>query len=532
MGNLSNQYISQSFQSLLHLGSDNTASATFAEIQDALGNGVGVFVNTTGNLRVTNSISASAVSASTISGFGNPVSYSASVSDQLKALENITSSLINATGSYATTGSNNFIGNQTITGDLDVSGQLRVSSIYTTQETASVIFSSGSNILGDSITDTQTLNGLVRVSGSSQITGSMGISANLNVKGAISSSTITGMGNVTDYSASVFNQFYALNQYDTNNDIKWATLEPVTQSLINQVYSIEQFTASANPQLVNLSTSASVYNTKNTTLAPVTSSLIISSSNLAVSASIYNTKWDTLGSYTASVDTKFTTIGSLTGSYATTGSNTFSGKQTMNAGLFVPKSASSSSINSISCSLVVNPIDIVLTASTSLGQPGAIQLQGSSTNGVRVIGFMNAQSVGTGAPLWTIFNPVSSSATSQYLLGVGYTAISGAVNLITGQGGFLSGSIFARNPLNIGGGAAIVGNLVSYSDESGNGAIYINSKTTIDNNLSVTGSVTISSVLKLADNNPLPAGSDGSMAVSGSNLYFYSGSAWNKVTLG
>ena len=32
MGNLSSQYISQSFQSLLHLGSDTTASATLTEI--------------------------------------------------------------------------------------------------------------------------------------------------------------------------------------------------------------------------------------------------------------------------------------------------------------------------------------------------------------------------------------------------------------------------------------------------------------------------------------------------------------------
>ena len=294
MGNLSNQYISQSFQSLLHLGSDTTASATLTEIQDALGNGVGVFVGTTKNLKVIGSISASAVSASTINGFGNPVSYSASVAEQLKALENITSSLINVTGSYATTGSNNFVGNQNIAGDLEVSGQLRVTSIYTTQETSSIIFSSGSNILGDNTNDTQTLNGLVRVSGSSQITGSMGISDNLNVKGAISSSTITGMGNVTNFSASVFNQFYALNQYDINNDTKWATLQPVTSSLIDKVYSIEQFTASQQ-----------TYNTDN------------------------NTKWSTLSAYTSSNNTKWTTLGNLSSSFATTGSNTFIGNQTI-----------------------------------------------------------------------------------------------------------------------------------------------------------------------------------------------------------
>ena len=330
MGNLSSQYISQSFQSLLHLGSDNTASVTFAEIQDALGNGVGVFVNTTGNLRVTNAVSASAISASTISGFGNPVIYSASVSDQLRALENITSSLINKTGSYATTGSNNFIGNQTISGDLDVSGQLRVSSIYTTQETASVIFSSGSNILGDSILDTQTLNGLVRVSGSSQITGSMGISANLEVKSAISSSTITGMGNVTNYSASVFNQIYALNQYDANNDTKWSTLEPVTSSLINQVYSIELFTASAQLNLNQLNQASASTALTN----PFTASV--------------NTKFATLSNVTSSLI-------NFTGSAATTGSNTFIGTETITGSVVITGSAYG---NIVSLSITSNTASI------------------------------------------------------------------------------------------------------------------------------------------------------------------------------
>jgi len=330
MGNLSSQYISQSFQSLLHLGSDNTASVTFAEIQDALGNGVGVFVNTTGNLRVTNAVSASAISASTISGFGNPVTYSASVSDQLRALENITSSLINKTGSYATTGSNNFIGNQTISGDLDVSGQLRVSSIYTTQETASVIFSSGSNILGDSILDTQTLNGLVRVSGSSQITGSMGISANLEVKSAISSSTITGMGNVTNYSASVFNQIYALNQYDANNDTKWSTLEPVTSSLINQVYSIELFTASAQLNLNQLNQASASTALTN----PFTASV--------------NTKFATLSNVTSSLI-------NFTGSAATTGSNTFIGTETITGSVVITGSAYG---NIVSLSITSNTASI------------------------------------------------------------------------------------------------------------------------------------------------------------------------------
>ncbi len=45
----------------------------------------------------------------------------------------------------------------------------------------------------------------------------------------------------------------------------------------------------------------------------------------------------------------------------------------------------------------------------------------------------------------------------------------------------------------------------------------------------VTGSVTITDVLQLGQLDPLPGGADGQLAVSASNLYFYSGSAWNLI---
>ena len=265
-------------------------------------------------MRVNNSISASAISASTIFGFGNPVDYSASVSEQLVALENITSSLINATGSYATTGSNNFIGNQTISGDLEVSGQLRVSSIYTTQETSSIIFSSGSNIFGDSITDTQTLNGLVRVSGSSQITGSMGISANLNVKGIMSASRIDGMGNVTDFSQSIVNQFYTLNQNVDSFTGSIQQLNDATQSLYTSVAYLNDFTASAQTNLNQLN-------------------------QASASTALTNPFTASINSYTSSNNTKWTTLGNLTGSFATTGSNTFIGTETITGSVIITGSA-------------------------------------------------------------------------------------------------------------------------------------------------------------------------------------------------
>ena len=59
MGSLSNLYISQSYQSLIHLGTNNTASATLIGLEDGLGNSIGVSVNTVGNLYLSGTFSAS-----------------------------------------------------------------------------------------------------------------------------------------------------------------------------------------------------------------------------------------------------------------------------------------------------------------------------------------------------------------------------------------------------------------------------------------------------------------------------------------
>jgi hypothetical protein len=47
--------------------------------------------------------------------------------------------------------------------------------------------------------------------------------------------------------------------------------------------------------------------------------------------------------------------------------------------------------------------------------------------------------------------------------------------------------------------------------------------------LDVSGSVNITDVIQLAGLDPLPAGAEGQLANSGSNLYFFSGSAWKQI---
>ena len=64
----------------------------------------------------------------------------------------------------------------TISGNVTVNGTASIAFLNVLYESASVIYSSGSNVFGDAVDDTQTLNGTVLVSGSQQITGSLNVS--------------------------------------------------------------------------------------------------------------------------------------------------------------------------------------------------------------------------------------------------------------------------------------------------------------------------------------------------------------------
>jgi len=107
MGNLSNLYISKSYQSLIHLGSDNTASATLVGLQDGLGNSIGISVNTSGSLSISGSFTSSLANGYTWVGNSNNKTTLVPTSSFGTTIN---------TGSFATTGSNTFTGNQIIDG--------------------------------------------------------------------------------------------------------------------------------------------------------------------------------------------------------------------------------------------------------------------------------------------------------------------------------------------------------------------------------------------------------------------------------
>jgi hypothetical protein len=73
-------------------------------------------------------------------------------------------------GIFATTGSNGFNGSQSITGSLTVTGQVVAQTLNVQQVTSSIIYSSGSNVFGNTLSNTQQFTGSVSVTGSFAVT--------------------------------------------------------------------------------------------------------------------------------------------------------------------------------------------------------------------------------------------------------------------------------------------------------------------------------------------------------------------------
>jgi cytoskeletal protein CcmA (bactofilin family) len=319
MGSLSNLYVSQSYQSLLHLGTDTsffpvgaTAPQGYITVQDGLGYNAGFAISSSGDMFFSQSVIVNEdlsvngnfdVDGNIIISGTFDIEGKVTVNDNVRINGNLeVSGATSLTGSLvvsnAITASNMFL-----TNDLIVSGTLFANKVVTLIESSSIIFSSGSNILGDSILDTQTLNGTIIMSGSSSLTGSMGITGDLNVLGNISSSTISGIGNVTTFSQSVDSRLDFLEgPFSTSVDLRLDQLEAFSSSLV-----------------ADFATQAELTQTASFLQNQIDQKLFTSSFN----------------TFSQSVDGRLDVIETT---YATTGSNTFNGNQTINGTLLVSSS--------------------------------------------------------------------------------------------------------------------------------------------------------------------------------------------------
>ena len=356
MSNLSNLCISQSFYGIVNYENSLetlTSASGDVELQDGIRDNLGLRINaTTKEFTVVNNFKVDGDAD-----FNGNVDIS---------------------GSLTHTGSIDIVGDLTIQGDVTANvgnfDTVNARLLNITEESASVILSSGSNVLGDEETDRQDLIGQVIVSGTLGIEGNSAFTGSLTVSNEISSSTLNGIGNVTSYSASVdsriidvddrFKNFTASYYTDSasfddridqleldtgSQDSRLDSLEVFTgsQETLNGFYN--SFTASNGNDSLNTFTSSYYIDSASFDLRldqqeafssslvtdfvtdaqfnPYTQSTDIRLNNLELETSSIDNRFNSLEAETASLQVEIDGLSNKTGSYATTGSNTFIGDQ-------------------------------------------------------------------------------------------------------------------------------------------------------------------------------------------------------------
>ena len=229
---------------------------------------------TNGTFTLTSSFAAQTASftafTSSINSFSASVlTFTGSAATRLGALETYTSSLNNKTSSFATTGSNTFIGTQVVSGSVLQSGSFISTGTITAQTlvvqtiTSSVVYSSGSNIFGNAIGNTQTFTGSVNITGSQTTYGNLlNPNSNFQTYGSASFGVSTWGLSIGNGNASA--NYYRANDHYFQNGAGTQTLQiastgaatfssSVTASIFDSTSNAFRFNGNNALSLVSLS---------------------------------------------------------------------------------------------------------------------------------------------------------------------------------------------------------------------------------------------------------------------------------------
>jgi hypothetical protein len=124
---------------------------------------------------------------------GTDVSSITSSAASITALNSYTASQNILNGTYATTGSNTFAGIQTVNSNLVVTGSITAATLVVQTITSSVVYSSGSNVFGNDIANTQVFTGSLQTTGSNTFSGYSIFSSSINEVARFKSSNANGM---------------------------------------------------------------------------------------------------------------------------------------------------------------------------------------------------------------------------------------------------------------------------------------------------------------------------------------------------
>ena len=265
MGSLSNLYISQSYISLIHLGSDNTASTNPVELQDGLGNGIGIYVNTNG------AVSASGFSGS-INGIGNVTLFSASVDSRLNAGANI---------GFVTTASFNAYTQSTNAFTASISTSVGLLQTF-----------SSSEYKGDSSSFDSRINSI----SSSTLTDSASFNSRIL---ANSSSIVSVSQSLNTFSSSYKNDSSSFDSRILSNS---SSINSVSQSLVSVSQSLNTFSSSY--YLDSSSFDSRILN-NSSSISSVSQSLNLFSSSYKTDSSSFDSRIDNLEIFSQSADSRY-----------------------------------------------------------------------------------------------------------------------------------------------------------------------------------------------------------------------------------
>jgi len=189
------------------------------------------------------------------------------------------------TSSLATTGSNTFKGAQTFQDNVTIQGTASIAYLSVTYESASVIYSSGSNQLGDATNDTQLIIGTTSISGSLSVTGSAGFTAGITGS-LLGTASYASQANSASYSNTATSASYATSTTSASYALV-ATSASYATSATSASYSLNATTAS-----YALSTTSASYALNATTAsyvktAQTASSVSTLNQNVVISSGYY-----------------------------------------------------------------------------------------------------------------------------------------------------------------------------------------------------------------------------------------------------
>ena len=396
MSNLSNLHISGSYRGLINL-EDSTkplvSQSGDINLQDGLGDNVGLKINAqTKKFTIDNDL-------------------------RVDGNTDLNGNL-DVSGSFVHSGSIDIKGNVVVDGNINATigtfDTINTRLLHVTEESASVIISSGSNVIGDETSDTQTIVGQTTISGSLSLLNG----TNLTVDGNISSSTVSGIGNVTQYSSSVDSRISSLTSRTGSVDSSIVALNSFTSSQLSINSGYNTFTQSIN-------TEQTQQNNRLDSLEAFTGSLVtdfVSTTDFNTYTQSTDNHLNQLDLFTSSADNRLTQIElttqsldnkvnnliNVTGSYATTGSNTFDGEQVFSgsvSGEVIPLSVVSNTAT-MDCSqgnfftlTVPDTVSTTITATNiRKGETITLQLTQSSTSAGLIVYDTMFKFVGGNAP--------------------------------------------------------------------------------------------------------------------------------------